>query len=98
MEVDQRRGNPGLVYAAVAAPAKRNQVLLDIFPGQAPKFLVVHVEICHRATQLAAPAIASQYLLAKSPVAFLLKPNWGLFGNNVTHCSCPLTSSRNVCR
>jgi hypothetical protein len=34
--------------------------------------------------------IAPQYLLAKFPVVFLLKPNRCLLGNNVIHWTCPL--------
>jgi hypothetical protein len=48
----------------VASNAHRYQVLLGIIAGVAAKLFVVDLQIRHRATGLASPAVAAQDLLA----------------------------------
>ena len=82
----------------VAIETQCDKIVFMISTRVAAKPLMMHFKICHRTAQLAAPAIAPQYLLAKSPVVFLLKPNRRLFGNNAVHCACPLRDVRKACR
>ena len=82
----------------MAIKTQRDEILFLILTGVAAKLLVMDFEICHRAAQLAPPAIAPQDLLAKFPIAFLFKPDWRLFGNNVVHCTCSLRDVRKACR
>jgi hypothetical protein len=55
----------------MAIKTQRDEIPFLIPTGVAAKLLVMDFEICHGTAQLASPAIASQYLLAKFPVAFL---------------------------
>ena len=59
-----RSCNPLMALAAmhsgVPCRAKRNQVLLGVFPRMAAEFPVVHLKIRHRATGLTPPAVATQ--------------------------------------
>jgi hypothetical protein len=79
----------------MAIKTQRDEILFLILTRVATKLLVVNFKVPHRAAQLATPAIAPQYLLAELPVAFLLKPNRRLFGNNVVQ---PLRDVRKACR
>jgi hypothetical protein len=59
----------------MAIKTQRDEILFLILTGVAAKLLVMDFEICRGTAQLAWPAIASQYLLAKFPVAFRFEPD-----------------------
>jgi len=82
----------------MAIKTQRDEIPFLIPTGVAAKLLVMDFEICHGTTQLASPAIAPQYLLAKFPVAFLFEPDWRPFANNLVHCTCQLRDVRKACR
>ena len=63
-------GDSDFVHTAVAGTAKCNQVLLDILPRQAAKFLVVDFQVRHRSTGLASPSIPPQHALPQLVVLF----------------------------
>ena len=58
------------MHTAVAGTAKCNQVLLDILPGAAAKFLVVDFQVRHGATALASPSVTPQHALPQLLVLF----------------------------
>ena len=83
----------------MAIKTQRDEIPFLIPTGVAAKLFVVDFEICHGTAQLATPAITSQYLLAKFPVAFRFEPDRRLFSNNnMVHCICPLRDVRKACR
>jgi hypothetical protein len=53
-----------VVRRGVAGRTKCDQVLLGIIAGLAAEFLVVNLEVGHRAARLASPAVSAQYLYA----------------------------------
>ncbi len=58
------------MHPAVAGTAKGNQVLLDILPREAAKFLVVDLKIRHRAAGLASPSVPPQHALPQLVILF----------------------------
>ena len=48
-----------LVDSGMASSAKSDQILLRVVPGLAPKCLVVHLKIRHRAATLASPTVST---------------------------------------
>ena len=51
--------------------AEGNQIVLIVFTRAAAEPRVMDLQICHRAAQLASPAISPQYLFAELPVIFI---------------------------
>jgi hypothetical protein len=68
--------------SGVARTAKRDQVLLRIVTRTAAKFLVVNLEIRHRAARLTTPAVAMQDLLPQALVRQGIQPQAAEFWAN----------------
>jgi len=83
---------------SVAIEAKRDQIVFLISAGVAAKLFVVDFKVCHRTTQLTAPAISAQHLLSKILVILLLEPDRRLFRQNLLHWIWSFTICRNACR
>jgi hypothetical protein len=50
--------------ARVAIRAEGHEIVFRVFPGLAPKLLMVDFEIGHRAAELASPIVTLEHLLA----------------------------------
>lgn len=75
----------------VASIAQRDQVLLRILAGVAPKSSMVHLKVAHRATRLTSPAVATEHLVAESVVLVRLEPQGRTFRLNPTHDAFSVT-------
>ena len=71
--------------STVACRAQRDQVFLGVGSRMAAEFSVVHLKIRHRATGLASPTVATQYLLAQTFVRQRVKPQGSGFRANHSH-------------
>jgi hypothetical protein len=69
----------------VAPATQRNQVLLRIITGLAAKFLVMNLQIGHRAAGLASPSIATEYLVAELFVWLGIEPQARLLRSEEIH-------------
>src|SRR5271169_9601 len=81
---------------SMACGAKRNQVLLGIVAGLAAKFLVVDLEVRHRATQLALPPVTMEHLSAELFVQSGVKPQTRPLRSDTIHDALSAKWSRNV--
>ncbi len=85
-----------VVRRGVAGRTKCDQVLLGIIAGLAAEFLVVNLEVGHRAARLASPAIAAQYLVAELFVLLGIKLQARTFCQQPIHDAFSANWSRNV--
>ncbi len=81
----------------VTAGAKGDEVWLGIVAQTAAQVEVMNLEFGRMPTALAAPAIALQYLLAKSTVGLRVEAKPGAAREQASH-EAFLSCSRNCCR
>ncbi|HSZ01580.1 MAG TPA: hypothetical protein VK788_18925 [Terriglobales bacterium] len=69
----------------MASRAEGNQIPLGIVPGLAAKQRVVNLEVGHRATRLASPAVPAEHLIAKVIVQFRIQAQTSALWSEVVH-------------
>ena len=84
------------VHLFVAFSAQRDQVVFLIAAGLAAEFEVVHLQVLHATADLAAPAVALQYLSMQVMIARRIEPESRVLGWDPLHEACPATSDRNA--
>jgi hypothetical protein len=82
----------------MAACTECNHVFLGIVAALAPEFLVVDLQILSGTTDLASPAIATQYFISELFVEFGLKSQAWSLGLNPIHETFSATSCRKAWR
>ena len=82
----------------MAACTECNQVFLGIIAALATEFLVVDLQILSGTTDLASPAIASQYFISELFVEFGLKAQAWSLGLNTVHETFAVVSWRKASR
>src|SRR6202035_2980193 len=82
----------------MAACTECNHVFLGIVAALAPEFLVVDLQILSGTTDLASPAIATQYFISELFVEFGLKSQAWSLGSNPVHEAFSPPSWRKTCR
>jgi hypothetical protein len=87
-----------VMRSGMAYRTKRNQVLLSVVTGLTAEFLVVDLEVGHRAASLASPTIPPEYLVAELFVRSGIKPQAWLLWPDAIHDAFPAKWSRNVFR
>ena len=70
---------------SVTIETEGDQIVLTILAAVAAELFVMNFKVCHRAAELAAPAVSPQYLLAKFPVILLFEPDRRLFRRSLIH-------------
>jgi hypothetical protein len=83
--------------SSVAFRTQRGQVLLGVVTRMAAEFPVVHLEIRHRSTGLAPPAISTQDLLSQPFIRNRIQPQAGRVGPRWVHDAFSLRPPRNAC-
>jgi hypothetical protein len=86
------------VQRFVAVGTERNQVQIVVVALLAAKLLVVDLKVLSRATDLALPSVAAQYLSSQRVVRFGIKPQAGSLESHLLHDAFPVTWCRNTCR
>jgi hypothetical protein len=86
------------VLSFVTAGTQGNQVGVVIIALLAAELLVVDLKVLSGATDLALPAIATQYLFSEVFVELGIKPQARSLGSNSIHDAFPVTSCRKACR
>ena len=82
----------------MAVGAKGNQIQIVIRALLAAKLLVMDLQVLPRTTDLALPAIATQYLFSELVVRFGIEPQARSLGSNPVHEAFSVTSCRKACR
>ena len=82
----------------MAHPTESDQIRIVVIALLAPQLLVVDLQILPGTTELASPAIASQYLFSQLVVRFGIKPQARPLGSNSIHDAFSVTSCRKACR
>ena len=85
------------MYSGVACRAQRNQVFFCVFARMAAEFLVVHLQIRHRATGLTPPAVPTQDLLTQTSVRQGVQPRGSGLGADHSQEAFSRRFSRNAC-
>jgi hypothetical protein len=86
------------VLTFVATGAQGNQVRVVIVALLAAKLLVVDLQVLSGTTDLASPAVATQYLFSEVFVELGIKLQARSLGSNPIHEAFSVTSCRKACR
>jgi hypothetical protein len=86
------------MYSGVACCTERDQVFLGIRSRMTAEFVVVHLEIRHRATELTPKAVTTQNLLAQTFVRRRIKPEENCFRSKHFQAACSRRLSKKICR
>jgi len=69
----------------VALATERDEIQLGIFARMAAKFLMVNLQVRHRAARLTPPTIAMQHLLPQILVGHRIQPQAGRIWKHRAH-------------
>ena len=93
-----RRRFSSPMSSGVTLATERDEIQLGIFARMAAKFLVVNLQVRHRAARLTPPAITMQHLLPQPLVRRRVQPQGHGLWTNRAHDAVSPRPVRNVCR